>query len=344
MLFKFKNRKYKPTTPPQSLMQSIKENDSADRSLTLVTFGGGLEKYRNAARALANDACECGFFKEVFLYTDLQPSQKYVHENLIIRIPDWSEEDFQFIRNNTRGFGFWLWKPIIINSVLSSMMEGDFIVYLDGGCEISPLGTKRLHQYINICNESGGLFFHLEHNEEKFTKNELLEYLNTPEEQRVSPQIQATIFVIKNCQETRALAEKWLTLSRLDSMRLLTDEKSPSKQSNQFIDHRHDQSILSLLVKESTFSVIPAEDNFDSRLYNIINSWVFLIPFHSRRAKKYRKTFTMAKLSTEGQCEASLLGSWSFRLQFALQSIIGFKLNLGGVLAGQGHEVRKRIL
>lgn len=338
MLFKFKNPKYKSTIPPQSLMQNIKETGSFDKSITLVTFGGGLKKYRNAARALANDACKCGFFKEVLLYSDLLYPPKYLHKNVINRIPNWSNEDFEFIRNNKPGFGFWIWKPIIINSVLTSMKEGDYAVYLDGGCEISPLGIERLHQYIDICNESGGLFFQLEHSEEQFTKNELFEYLKTPKEQRISPQIQATFFVIKSCQETRALVEKWLALSRVDSMRLLTNERSPLKQSHQFIDHRNDQSILSLTVKQSNFSVIPAEDNFDSRLYDIINSWIFLIPFHSRRAKKFRKTFIMAKLSTEKQCKASLLGSWPFRLQFAFQSIIRRKLNFGGILAGREYQ------
>lgn len=341
MLFKLKKRKYKSVIPPQGLMQNICEPDFDNKSITFVTFGGGLEKFRKAARALANDACKCGFFKEIFLYSDIPQPPEDLHKNVKNRIPDWSDTDLQFIRNNPRGFGYWLWKPIIIDAVLKTMHEGDFLVYSDGGCEISPLGTRRLHQYINACNDRGGIFFHLEHMEEKFTKTELFEYLNTPEEQRISPQIQSTIFVIKNCQETRALAEKWLALSRLDSMRLLTDEGSAAKQSNHFIEHRHDQSILSLVVKQFNFPVIPAEDNFDSRLYNIVNSWIFLLPFHSRRAKKNRKTFVLAKMSTEERCRASLSGSWAFRVQFALQSIMRGKLNFEGIRAGQESRIQK---
>lgn len=340
-MLKLKNRKYKPVTPPQSLTKNICDNDSRNRPITLVTFGGGLEKFRKAARALANDACKCGFFKEVLLYSDSPQPAKHLHKNVKNIIPNWSNTDLQFIKNNPRGFGYWLWKPIIINSALRSMKEGDFLVYLDGGCEISPIGTKRLHQYIKMCSESSGLFFQLQHIEEMFTKNDLFEYLETPKAQRISPQIQATIFVIKNCQEIRAWAEKWLALSRFDSMRFLTDENSKFKQSSQFIEHRHDQSILSLTVKQSDFSVIPAEDNFDSRLYNILNSWILLIPFHSRRARKIRKTFVMAKISTEERCKDSLLGSWTFRLQFAIQSIIAGKLNFEGILAGQEPRSRK---
>ncbi len=335
MLLKFKNRKYKSVTPPQNLIQNICDADTYIKPITLVTFGGGLEKFRVAARSLANDACKCGFFKDIFLYSDFPQPPKRLHKNVKNRIPDWSDTDLHFIENNPHGFGYWLWKPIIINSVLNSMNDGEILVYLDGGCEISPLGTRRLLYYIEICDNDGGLFFHLGHREDMFTKNELFEYLNTPEEQKKSPQIQATIFLIKNCQDTRAWAEKWLALARFDSMRLLTDEKSALKQSSRFIEHRHDQSILSLTVKQSKFSVIPAEDNFDSRLYNILNSWIFLIPFHSRRAKKNRKTFIMAKLSTERRCKASLLGSWAFRLQFILQSIIGGKLNFEGILVGR---------
>ena len=46
----------------------------------------------------------------------------------------------EFIRNNPRGYGYWIWKPYIILKVLNQLDNGDILVYGDAGCEMK--GTR----------------------------------------------------------------------------------------------------------------------------------------------------------------------------------------------------------
>jgi len=41
-----------------------------------------------------------------------------------------------FIENNKRGNGYWIWKPYIIMKNLDLMNDNDILLYLDCGCEV----------------------------------------------------------------------------------------------------------------------------------------------------------------------------------------------------------------
>lgn len=223
---------------------------------------------------------------------------------------------------NMRGFGYWLWKPLLVTAMLDEMEEGAILLYADGGCEFSRLGTERFKQYVALADRHGGLFFRLPHAEIEYSKRELREFLATSAEEDASPQVQATLFMIKNSAEGRAFVAHWLATCRKDGMRLLTDDLDPEKQSERFIGHRHDQSILSILVKRSRMWLLDAEDHFDKRLYLIVNSWILLFPFHARRARRTRIVPLMARLSNEAACRRSLASPLSFKLQFIAQSLL----------------------
>lgn len=297
----------------------------------MVTFGGGIEKYRRSARMLANDACDCGWFDRIVLFTDKAARPNGLNQKISHRTPEWAERDLAFITNHRRGFGYWLWKPMLVSSTLASMDEGEVLLYADGGCEFSRLGTQRFFDYVEIADRNGALFFRIPGRENAYTKRELLEYLGTTKEEEISSQCQGGIFLLKNCAKVRDLINEWLRLCREDDMRLLTDEKDPSKQGQYFVDHRHDQSILSILVKRSSFAVIDSEDQFDKRLYNIVNSWVLLLPFHTRRARDFRKTPLLVRISTGAGCRKSLRSSLFFRIQFAIQTILTLSLDFNGI-------------
>ena len=53
-----------------------------------------------------------------------------------------------------RGAGFWAWRPHILKETLNKMNTGEFLVYLDAGCKLNPLGKKRFHEYIDQLDES----------------------------------------------------------------------------------------------------------------------------------------------------------------------------------------------
>ena len=63
-------------------------------------------------------------------------------------------------------------------------------------------------------------------------------------------QIQAGILLICVCKETRALVEEWYSICYENSYRYLDDTPSSKPNHKSFVEHRHDQSIFSLLLKK----------------------------------------------------------------------------------------------
>ena len=49
-----------------------------------------------------------------------------------------------------RGFGYWRWKSHLVDKVLSTLTDGDILVYADAGCDFNAKGLPRLMQYIDM--------------------------------------------------------------------------------------------------------------------------------------------------------------------------------------------------
>jgi hypothetical protein len=212
-----------------------------------------------------------------------------------------NEKDYEFITRNKRGFGYWLWKPIIVSRMLSEMAEGDLFVYADAGCELSTIGFSRFCDYLSAANQKGGLFFSLPFVEKNWTKKQVVTALMLTDDELETNQLQATFFILKNCNESRELVRKWLELCRRDNYAMVDDSGLTLGQRSSFREHRHDQSLLSILVKRGDFDVIEWEDFYEQPLY-FVNSWVLRFPVHARRTKYFRIVFLLSLLSSERKC------------------------------------------
>ncbi len=206
--------------------------------ILFVSFAAPTESWH----ALVNQLCQsvkanCPNI-ETIAYTekDLQKDEEF-----------WNKHG-EFVENNKRGYGYWIWKSYLINKTLKDINDNDIIIYADGGCFFNPCGLKRLNEYIQIVNDNyfGMIVFQLEQMEIKWTKYELLEYMNVSEEDKWTRHIMATSFIVKKTQHSSALIKQWFeTCSKHE---LINDDYQ--KKYDEFIDHRHDQSVLSLLVKK----------------------------------------------------------------------------------------------
>ncbi|MCM2476019.1 hypothetical protein HGO38_21315 [Rhizobium sp. CG5] len=291
-----------------------------------ATFGAHRPRYRRAAFRLATEALSSAWFDKVVLQLDTGvASDEVVPDGLTIMPPDWSETDAAFIRGNPRGFGYWLWKPLLIKALLEEMEDGSLLVYADGGCELSSRGGPRLLDYLQSASTTGGLFFSLPFAEAEYSKQELLDHMQATPEEVETTQVQGTILVLCNRADTRVLVDQWIALCREDGYRLLNDDCNPGRQSSRFRSHRHDQAILSLLVKRSSFAVIPWEDNYDKPLYRILNSWIYLFPIHARRAQRRRILWWLSGWSSDRGCLAAAQGSFGFRLQKTVADILSLR-------------------
>jgi hypothetical protein len=162
--------------------------------------------------------------------------------------------DRDFLENNKhileqpRGAGFWLWKPYFINKSLEKMSDGDLLVYSDSGSYYEK-SVKPLIDLIQK-EEKGVLSFELHGLIEKaYTKKDAFVLMGLDEPKYTdSSQREATyIWMIKN-DFTVSFAKEYLQYAQDE--RIITDLNSEGNNYAEFKDHRHDQSIWSLLCKK----------------------------------------------------------------------------------------------
>ena len=94
---------------------------------SIITFGAGSQDYYDAVKRLTKQSTELELFDNIIGYTD----KNLKNDNIF-----W-EKHSNFITNNKRGYGYWIWKPYLIKKTMDNMKDGDILLYLDCGCEIS---------------------------------------------------------------------------------------------------------------------------------------------------------------------------------------------------------------
>jgi hypothetical protein len=212
----------------------------------LVTFGDGRTGWKNASRRLLREARATDLF-EWQLNLDLKW--------LRIQDPE-SSRLITLLRENKkyRGFGYWIWKPSILHWAHKNF-PNSHIVYVDAGSHLrSDEGhQKTLESTLIRAENFGSLAWDLpKHNEIQWTKSEAIALLDPPFEHLLSNQVQGGYISIPPSKNRKEFTEQWREISLLLDGFYFTDElRSP--QSPEFKEHRHDQSILSLLWKQYQF-------------------------------------------------------------------------------------------
>jgi hypothetical protein len=156
----------------------------------------------------------------------------------------------QYLNPSHKGFGYFSWKVELVYGALHGRF-GDFdgVVWVDAGCEIfnSPWTRKRMKRWLKSSEESGHFLYTLGTPEQDYTKSlTFSEFPHLSSEDR-SPQIQATWFMLHG-ETGRKISEKWLEVAMKD-ISLLDLSPSPGGEVDTFVEHRFDQSLLSLTCK-----------------------------------------------------------------------------------------------
>ena len=216
-------------------------NISKKQKIHFLSFGGPTVNYHNTLYRICLEANNFEIFDEITPITDynLKKDKEF-----------WTKNG-QFIESNNRGYGYWLWKPYIINKRLQEIADNDILIYCDAGCELNKNGLHRINEYIDALNtniDDYGVFsFRLRHKENLYTKNKIFEYFNTEEKDKTIPQCMATIMIIRKNNHSLNIIKEWYEICS-NNYHLINDERT--NEDRCFIDNRHDQSIFSMLVKK----------------------------------------------------------------------------------------------
>jgi hypothetical protein len=163
-------------------------------------------------------------------------------------------ENHRAILDQRRGGGYWLWKPYIIATALAEAAEGDFVAYSDAAVTvIRPLGPL-----FELCGDIGGILVFAGHYESlgtqvpqlcgSWTKRDCFILMDCDSSKyHESQMLDASFIVFKKNERSTAFVHAWLELCT--DARILTDLPNTCGRGNLpgFVEHRHDQSVLSLL-------------------------------------------------------------------------------------------------
>ena len=155
-------------------------------------------------------------------------------------------ERHKAILSQQRGAGFWLWKPFLVHQMLTTLPIGDKLIYLDSGIVLERFPAP-LFDLLQTRNQ---IFFNIPlYQNRQWCKRDVFQALgaDTPEFWD-SPQIKAQAHLWRVCPESREKSAEWLRWCL--HAHLLNDDPSVSENFPEFIEHRHDQAILSILVKK----------------------------------------------------------------------------------------------
>lgn len=215
-----------------------------DPHVHFATFGNS--KFRQSLARITHEAAAMNTFATIFSISETGLGEAF-----------WQRYG-AFVGENPRGFGYWIWKPWICLHILNSLPEGDVLVYADSGCTLDPRKCGRLRHYIASAraHPDGIVAFRLNNlPEHHWTKANTLEAFGcTVSACRDEDQVMAGAFLIRNSPVTRRLVRQWLDLCTMDNGTFVVD--STAEESSDFKEHRHDQSLWSLLVKKHLGAVM----------------------------------------------------------------------------------------
>jgi hypothetical protein len=172
------------------------------------------------------------------------------------------------ILNQKRGNGYWLWKPYLIKKTLEELNWGDFLFYCDSGSHF----TKSIQELIHFSLEKKQdiIPFEITHFEREWTKRDtfiLMEYDDN--DYQNSKQRLSGFVLLRKSELSLKFVNDWLTYAQDE--RILTDIENQCGHPNHngFKEHRHDQSIFSLLTKKYGFKAYRDPSQYGSDLKHL---------------------------------------------------------------------------
>jgi hypothetical protein len=243
------------------IFDSYFESFDNNTKIWALSFGGGEQNYRDAVFRMENELKETKVFDEIVIVTDIE----------LKKDAEFWEKHGEFVENNKRGYGYWLWKPYLIKKTMEKMSDNDILMYIDSGCEIKIHENiyNKIMDYINKCDQYELLYSSTYQTEKRWNKSDnfVLLNLNNPDILN-SDQKQATIFIIKKNQKMVDFIDDWYSIC--SNYNTIDDTPSTVPNDESFLDHRHDQAIFSLLIKSRKYHNINTDNNIFIEDENVI--------------------------------------------------------------------------
>lgn len=165
--------------------------------------------------------------------------------------------------------GCYLWKPYFVKKALNAISEGDYLIYMDAGGgyyrgDVSPLVAYMEQNAIDMIGSRRFKYL-----EKHWTKRDAFIYMDCDTKDYTDQyQCWAGMFVLRKTQNTQKIVGEWLEYAQ--DYRIITDAPNTCGLDNYegFEENRHDQSILSLLMKRHNVAIIEEIPEADFYVYH----------------------------------------------------------------------------
>jgi hypothetical protein len=148
-----------------------------------------------------------------------------------------------------RGGGYCLWKPYVISRVMAAAEEGDLLLYCDAGVDLVSDPRSFVEE---VCRTQDIVLFDNQGRKNAiWTRRDAFVLMNADEPKYwEGEQANAAISIYRNTAAARAFVAEWL--AACEDSRIITDAPNVCGRPNLpgFIDHRYDQSVLSILARK----------------------------------------------------------------------------------------------
>ncbi len=180
------------------------------------------------------------------------------------------------IMSSKRGVGYWLWKSYFINRILAGMGEHDILFYADSG----SVFVRRVEPLFNavMADPKGVIGFRLagSHLEKHYTRRDVLNFMGMNiSEHTDSPQRMASFMCFRGTDAAKQIASEYLSLCCNPKL-IMDGPNDDGWKEPGFVDHRHDQSIWSLLTKKHGITILPDPTQWGLHHKETIEADVFI--------------------------------------------------------------------
>lgn len=208
------------------------KSDKEETSPILISFADN--KYKKAQHLNSYTGLNIAGFNTVYEFGPEDIPEKYI-------------ERHKDIFSYKRGRGLWLWKPYFVYQTLLHMNMGEKLIYIDS----AAFWIKKATPIFDILENEDIYITELPLIEKQFTKKIVFDEIGCKNDQIAyissTNQIQASIIGIKKTPYSLAFVKKWLGYCEM--IRLIAPDIYNTGIDSTYLEHREDQSILSIYSK-----------------------------------------------------------------------------------------------
>ena len=159
--------------------------------------------------------------------------------------------DESFFRKNEKiltqktGAGLWLWKPYFINKAFSYLQDDDYLIYSDAASFF--IGDIHLLIENMEFHKQSIMVFELPLVSHQWTKSETFTFMNCFDDcYKLNNQILASFMIFKKNTFSSTFISEFLSLCT-DERLICSEQYTNIENPSNFMQHRYDQSIFSIL-------------------------------------------------------------------------------------------------